>query len=349
MRVLWWELFATWLSDRGRLHSHRNHSNAGESPTGASLVALRKHQTYFWNHRGSVQTRLRLQSHAFVFLFSFYFFLPLPVFWLILSSSSPPSFLSRSPPNLCPSLCLPPCLPSFFCLCLLAFPRLHLSVHLSRRFSSPSSFLPALAEMCSVIFCLFSSLSCSVIRLYNLAPDCLVFEMRTETEMTRLDLSLFLSPSLHASPFLSLCYLSFSIYSSLSSSPSPSCLFFSFLSLVPIYICCHPSLSLYPSSDSVSLPLLFFSQLRLSVCLSLPGCFCLSPSPPSVPPPVAVSSAQCCRYPWRCRRASRWTCWGGGRLLHTSATSLWTRRAAQCSAVILSMSLARSVLLCTSA
>ena len=102
-------------------------------------------------------------------LSSSYFLLTFPLlFWLISTAASPPFSPILSPPcearsaltpNLCPSPSLPACLahkPLIHPSMSPCLPRLHLSVHLSRRLSFPRfSFLPALAEICWVIYCLF--------------------------------------------------------------------------------------------------------------------------------------------------------------------------------------------------
>lgn len=221
-------------------------------------------------------------------LSSSYFLLTfLLLFWLI--SQLPPPFFSHSlpsfwgalsPPNLCPSPSLPACLahkPLIHPSMSPCLPRLHLSVHLSRRLSSPvfHFYLHWLKSAGS--FSVFSSpsVSRSLILFNNLAATCLVFEKLSWPDLTRLCFSVLLPACLtllFPSQLSVLLYLFFPVinFSSLhhlrgvSFSLSPLSLFLSSSILV------SPPFIRLSHSDIwfIFAPFLFFSQLCLS--LSLP-------------------------------------------------------------------------------
>lgn len=288
-------------TERERLHGHWNHSNAGESPTGASAVALKKHQTYVFEIREGWSPRL--QSHTFVFFYSLYTFL---FFCSSLCLSSAPPFLFPSPPfNLCPS--------SFPSYVLLSDKTPHLSICLLVLSSSspPSSICPSL-RLHFYLPCLKCAWSFTVFFYWMSSAllSCIVTLHRSvwggglrcprKPDSTCLFFSALSSFSLS---WLETCVQTFDQYSMkpincppFSSSPSTP-LFAHFHSLhIFIPSCLSLLLSLSPSAVFLTPHISFASHL----------CFWMSvssqPHPHIHPPVAAASSAQCCWYPWRCRR-----------------------------------------------
>lgn len=270
MWVLWWELFATWLSDGEKAAWPLKPWQRWWEFVWSS-VALKKHQMLFWNLRGAAQILLCLQSHTFLFWFPLYF--PPVLFF---------SLLSISTPDPCPSSSLPPS----YAHRPLIYPspcphRLLLSVCLSK----PLLFILIYTCCAWNVLGHFLSLFC------NLEKHVQWDASRTRMDLTQLVFA-FLSSSLQVFPLSDVC-LALSFISLLSLTHH-----FSFFSLI--------SLSLPPPPPSLYLPSLYpasFASLLNSVSVS--------PHPhPSIHPPVAVSSALCCWYPWWCQREPSQTCSG---------------------------------------
>lgn len=124
----------------------------------------------------------RLQSHS---LLTFRpppsaLFVNIPGFTI--SPLPHPSSLFCCPYNLCPSFSLPPLSQAPHLSIHVSLPfRLHLSVHLTL----PSVFIFYLPWLkCAWSFCVFFTVSCSLILFNNLVPKCYVSEMLPETQMT---------------------------------------------------------------------------------------------------------------------------------------------------------------------